>query len=661
MVQIRKYFSKGQQQKKSAHKPEHLPVLVRITSRRPVPLDPSRPSLAQLPDDVVLLVLTFVEESDLRTIASLSSLLYEHARHVQHHTMYIDLDKHRKAQGLLDILACNLLLPAVRVLEVRDSNDRKINQEGREEGELLSRLTNMLPRMTGLRDLHWQIPRPSMHDSSWPMSAPIPRAFLNHIPMSTRLHTSVAALDEPHDLARAFLVQLVDNQNLFSLSVEIAFIDELLCRTTTRILKQVLLSCPRLARLPLLSIGPPFRRGDPWDGPGMVAPYCGLGFSGGERPPALEELCMTYYPWGVEPTPGRALPVLYSLGYPEKNSEVWYWAEMFDWSKLRRMSYIPSILALEIAPKLTALEEFDYTEKFALCWSERELTTFLEQIPTGLEVLSVPRWSNASNNPNPITRHGTSLRNLKIHHKEPWMVDSLMTYADLTTLCNGLPRLAELALDIRRDETKHSWPYSTLDIIAMFPNLRSVKLWFELRDERFAPPMPYVTVSETHHLFAYLRERNKKIQHLDLCSGAPNGWSWDGEPSWATQNSIHLVCEVSIQNGDAADGFARVTCPNFSTDMNLELGRLAKKTRRGKRGVAEDATRLLLEVALDGPLTFEEWLGWNKRLRERSEKARRQQIPLSKRLVSTASSCISSVEDGLLWVVGVSVNCILKK
>jgi len=39
------------------------------------------------------------------------------------------------------------------------------------------------------------------------------------------------------------------------------------------------------------------------------------------------------------------------------------------------------------------------------------------------------------------------------------------------------------------------------------------------------------------------------------------------------QNAIRLVCEVSMHDGDAADGFVRVTCPNFSIKMNAAFDR----------------------------------------------------------------------------------------
>jgi hypothetical protein len=83
--------------------------------------------------------------------------------------------------------------------------------------------------------------------------------------------------------------------------------------------------------------------------------------------------------------------------------------------------------------------------------------------------------------------------------------------------------------------------------------------------------------------------------------------------------------------------------------MNAELGRLSKETREDRRGVAEDSKRLLLEVALDGPLTFDEWSAWIQLTWERweaREKARQpeqpqlQQKSVFKRLVSSVLKCI---------------------
>ncbi len=562
------------------------------------------------------------------------------ARYVQHRIVHINLDQSKHARGRLDILLRNLLLPAVRVLEVSGSRQNPQLQEEGEGNEILTLLAGMLPGMAGLRDLHWHVRSKTDTSLFRPTEAmvPIPLSMLDHLPSQVRLHTSVTCEDtyEFHNqaYAREFLARLVDNQNLFSLSVRISFLDEHECRETMRALKRVLLSCPNLVSIPSLYVwypsGPQYH--GVAEGPTLGAPYCGLGLSGCERPPALEELGIDMYPWGHE------VSGWYCIGYPEKGAESHYWAETFDWSRLLRLNDINSDLALKIAPKLTHLKEVVFGERCGALWEERKLTaTFLDEIPTALELLSIPSWSHVDYKPSPITRHGAELRKLKMHRVEKWWTtDSLVTDKDLVDLCNGLPHLEELAIDIARDKNGNDWPYSALDIIARFSCLRTVQLWFELGNGRPAPPTPHLTVFAARQLFGYLRERNKNIQCLKLGSRAPSAapYWFRSHPCWEVQNSISFVCEVSIRDGDAAEGFIRVTCPDLSREMNAELGHLVKGNRKERRGLSEDVTRLPLKVALDGPLPIDEWTAWYW------NKARRRQTSIFRRFVSSALKCI---------------------
>jgi hypothetical protein len=167
---------------------------------------------------------------------------------------------------------------------------------------------------------------------------------------------------------------------------------------------------------------------------------------------------------------------------------------------------------------------------------------------------------------------------------------SLVTDKYLVDLCNGLPHLEELAIDIARDKDGNDWPYSALDIISRFSRLRTVQLRFELGDGGAVLPTPYVTVSAARQLFSYLLERNKNIQRLELGSRARSVFAFVlDQPSWGKQNSISLVCERYIRDDDAAEGFLRVTCPDLSKEMNAELSRLAKGNR-GRGG--EDCSRM---------------------------------------------------------------------
>ncbi|RYP68515.1 hypothetical protein DL770_008427 [Monosporascus sp. CRB-9-2] len=613
------------------HGAKNSRVPISITIREPVPLDRSRPSVAQLPDHIVRLILSFLQDlspEDILTVASLSSSLYEQARYVQHRVVHIDLDKRRHVHHCLDLIIRRGLLPAIRTLEVSGQHYDELLKEG---NEILTRLADMLPRMTGLRDLHWQVGRTTGEDNLKRTTAvPIPAPIMRLLPPELRLHTSVfcAHSKESHAQAREFLDCLVNKQNLRTLSVQISFIEEQDCLETMRALKKVLLSCPNLTRLPLLDVWYPCGGCEGYGPPLMGGPYCGLGLSNGERPPPLEELGMRKYPWGME-------GARHCQGYPEKGFEWDYWAKTFDWSRLTRLNDISYYLAPAIAPRLTGLRELTL-EHFSSVEAD-----FLQEITSPLEILSISGWSRVDNKPNPINKHGATLRKLKIHRPERgWRDDthSFLTAADLAQLSNGLPHLEELAIDIARDENANEWPYEALDAIARFPSLRTAELWFPLGFEPPAP-RPFLTVSSARHLFSYLRKRNVSIQRLILHSGAPVppvaffASLISREPSWAMRNSVNFVCNM-VYDGDAEERRLIVTCPDLSRDMNAQLSRLAKQADRDRIDPRElDADWLRLKAALDGPLTMDEWKAWQHEQRVRWRKAYREQNTVLGRLI----------------------------
>ncbi|KAH8765136.1 hypothetical protein BGZ57DRAFT_901747 [Hyaloscypha finlandica] len=621
MARIRYVFSKRQQQL--------VRVPQRITARVAIPIYPERPSIAQLPDEALRLILSYVDDIDLRTLATINSTLYEKARYVQHHTVAIDLGQHRHALSLLDILERNRLQPAVRVIELSGGSYTQ------EDDDILVRLADLMSAMTGLRDLHWSC------------LGTFPHILRDRIPAQTRLHVSITGRGGTDDQVRERFMALVGNQNLFSLSVHLGLQIEFVCSEKMRALKEVLLSCPRLTRIPLLYVGPiitpPHGMGE---GPSFGAPYCGLGFSGGEKPLALEELGVTMYPWGREPTPHLvSIKAVYCAGYPEKGSEVDYWAEKFNWTQLRKLNDIPKVLAPKIAPKLTHLKEVVLEEEY---WDKSE---FLEGIPTVLEVLSIPSWGHISNQPSPIIRHGAALRKLTIHRQESEHNPRIfLADTDLVVLCQSLPYLTELILDIARDTKKNAWPYSSLDIIAKFPSLKVVELWFELSNGWAASPTPHLTVSAARELFNYLHQRSSNIQSLKLRSGIPGrgppifgdpswGPSIFGGPSWELQNSVYFLCKVSICDGDAADGYVIVTCPQLSTEMNAELTRLSKLSSK-ERGPANNATELSIKVALEGPLTMEDLKAWGRLQDLHAYKAYRKENSVPQRLGRFVSNAL---------------------
>lgn len=613
-----------------------IPESIDIVPREPVPLDQKRWSLVQLPAEVLRHIfncLCDLSTHDILTAASLCSFLYQEARYVQHRTVLIDLDKFDQARTCLDFITRRDLLPAIRRLEIRG---RHSDELPRVEQEVLTRLIGMVPDMTGLRDLDWKVGRT--------MSVPIPQPLLDLLPARLRLHTAVIGEKYLHSgcreslaQARRFLAPLVGSPSLCSLSVHIWFDrpTELECRRTMQALREVLTSCPNLRRLPQIAVGSPRSAGTaypqfpPWHYAGIYgdvytpwvgAPYCGMGLSGGQRPPALEELGVAYYPFGHDE---RLPPMnIYSAGYPERGSEIMYWAETFEWSRLLTLNDVPCELASAIAPKLTHLKEIVFSER-----QDGGDYTWLGEINAPLEVLTMPSWSCLRNRPGLITRHGATLRRLKIHQAEPWDPGSCVTAPALLQLCRDLPHLRELEIDLERGEDVDGWPYAALEAIAASSSLRTVKLWFKLGRTRTELVEPLLTVFSARHLANYLRVRSGNVRSLTLHSGAPSNWNYIGRDTWGVGNFMTFVCNM-VDEGAAGGRTLAVTCPSLSKEHQVELDRLCQVDRDQSnhtglyttslpRGgpLTDDAWErhkrsLPLRVAVEGPLTLERWQNW---------------------------------------------------
>lgn len=594
-------------------------VPVSITAREPIPLVRGKPSIAHLSNDIVRCILNFVQDSsaeDVLKMASLSSSLYLQARYVQHRVVYINLDKRRYVRDRLELILRYGLLPAIRTLELSGNNHDELLEE---ERGILALLADMLPAMTGLRDLDWKVGRKT--------AVPIPKYILETLHPSTHLHASLICDcdtdddSQSHTQAREFLSHITNNQNLFTLSVRIVFIHEEECLRTMRALKTVLLSCPNIRRIPMMDVWVPRNRC--WGyAPALHAPYCGLGLSNGERPPALEEIGISEYPWGhneIHPLSS------FARGYPEKGIERDYWVETFDWSRVVRLNDVTPYLALLIAPKLTHLKEIVYVGQ--VCW---DMTELLNEISSPLERLTITSWSDVANNPDSITRHGANLRQLKMHLSGAMRpVANFMTDRDLIPLCKGLPRLEELEIDIARNEIANDWPYESLNAISRLPCLRTAELWFELGTNHDPAPTPILTMSSAHHLFSYLRERNKTIQRLILHSGCPLYLSVDGILGWSMQNSMTFACTMTYPC-DAEGGVISVTCPNLTKELNTQLASLAKVDNDWVNSKELDAKRVPLKVALEGPLAVDEWRAWQNRRWRRDHP---EEIPIRERFI----------------------------
>ncbi|KAK7421103.1 hypothetical protein QQZ08_010107 [Neonectria magnoliae] len=223
-------------------------VRVSIATREPVPLDHARPSVAQLPDPIIRRILTFLHDirrEDLQTIASLSSSLYEQVRCVQHSYVHCDLDKNEHVLDRLHLIGRLGQFPAIRTLKV---SGRKCEKGQEESNEILARLAVVMPAMTGLRDLAWEVGCTGPDDRKRATVMPLSTSILAALPLGLRLRTSVFYNES------TFLHRLASSQSLYTLSVEVTFVDEQDCVETMRALKTVLLSCPNLTRLPMIDV-----------------------------------------------------------------------------------------------------------------------------------------------------------------------------------------------------------------------------------------------------------------------------------------------------------------------------------------------------------------------------------------------------------------------
>ncbi|KAF4995353.1 hypothetical protein FDECE_12845 [Fusarium decemcellulare] len=599
------------------HETLHAPAKeIEINARSPVPLDSTKPSVAQLPDDVVHTILGLLQRvrpEALQAVALVSSSLYCQARYVQSQHVHIDLDRPNNALDRLSLIS--RLRHAAAVRAVRVVGFRTSNQDAQDRNQVLVHLVNMMPSMTGLSRFDWHVRQfslgSSLDDEGW-TSLPIPSGILTALPRLgphlVRLHTSVwcCALESSHDETRTFLHSLEGNQNLSTLSVEVVYMSDEMCRDTMRALKRVLLSCPNLTKLPQIDVH--FPRGTCFGG-GPEGPYCGFGFSGDEKPPPLQELGLHEYPWGRTNW----------TGYPNQTGEAVHWARAFDWSQLTRLNLIPDFLLETIAPSLTGVRDLALDQPSPMGIEP------LDDITSPLEMLSLSTWKRVGKEPRRIIKFASTLRRLRIHDDESgWKYDShsFITAPDLIHLSTSLPNLQHLALDMERDKETQQWPYEMLDAIAAFPALRTVELWFAVGHGPPAP-QPLLTVSSARHLGDYLRARNDKIQRLTFHSGALDPGSgprlrcplgddfYVPGPSWAKQNSVTFEYEMIYDSEVPNHQRVNVICLDLSSAMNARLCQLAQGATRPQTDPGElGADEIRLIAALDGPLDKVKWNAW---------------------------------------------------
>ncbi|KAH8655889.1 hypothetical protein BX600DRAFT_74177 [Xylariales sp. PMI_506] len=569
---------------------------------------PTLSSLLALPTDILLHILCIVHDISPMSIADITpvcSQLNEIARNLRCQNIYVDLGKKNIPERLNHVLQPSFL-PLVRLLRVYSRHE-----EEQHKSPGLELVANVVPRMTGLRDLHWD-------------GASLPDNVLQCLKSRphVRLHLSIIMSRGGNQIAAQLLKSLPGNLNVASIRAHITFIDAKDSPDTTQGLKRVLLSCPNLRCLSL-NISQPH-------GGCVILPmptvYHGLGFVQGERLPPLEELEIVSYPWGGRRFRARRGSASNNArhthqggsGYPGGGDEMAYWSEYFDWSRLRRIKVSnPDVLAGIIADKLCALESVEFTGYLVI--TAHSVQEFLEAVNSSLQSIVIP--SIAGVNLTSLQRHGKSLRRLHIHHFESYTkawTDHTVSLQQLTTLRDTLSLLEELEIDIDRGEGGE-WPWESLEILASFDGIRSLKLWFELNIKaRGACPLPHLTMKSAGQLFSYIRQRSPKqaLKRLDVCSGAPPplpvGPITD-EMYWPKENTTNFICEIGERDYEAAKGLFSVCCPVLSDELNIDLRRIVNGEIESY--LPNNAQMVAFKVALRGPLPMAEWLNLHQKAR----------------------------------------------
>ncbi|OIW34583.1 hypothetical protein CONLIGDRAFT_626615 [Coniochaeta ligniaria NRRL 30616] len=544
-----------------------------ITARKPAPAEPGLRSLCDLSDEIIMLIMEYLQDispGSVVVLASVSSFLYSKARYVQHRhvTISLKLSRAKNEIGFLRYLSSNGLLPAIRTLRF-DLVDRP------EKGyQFPLPLYDLIDRMTGLRDLYWEV-----------FPYPVPVSLFEKLKQRTpvRLHTVITAYNpQSRALKLDHINILTGSPNLYSLRVSVDYVTAEESLQTLRPLKGLLQTCPNLRKLSLDVHRPRFSclSYDP------AAEYCGLGLSGGERLPPLEALDIVEYPWGRDRSSGFPYGV---IGYPGKDEvEEDYWARHCDWSHLRRLAEPKGSLAHRIAQQLTALDEVNFGWGFhspaIYEHDKRAMIHFFQTIPSMLDSIVVPNFESLSTAP--IVRHGSRLRNLELTCRLPclWSREGIVSNQDLMELRDGLPQLQQLTIYIAT--SGNDWPYDSLEILSGFPRLHSAKLFFSLpapKSKDDTPTPPYLTMASADSLFRYMREHSTadppSLQRLHLCSNAlDNDFRLAGvgsDPYLVEANSTSFICETS--HGDSRQTEVIVACTKLSEELNEKMRRIVRE------------------------------------------------------------------------------------
>ena len=414
------------------------------------------------------------------------------------------------------------------------------------------------------------------------VNTPIPISIYRLIPMMTGLE-SVAyneiapkdLLETLNDLPRVRLHTVMDtenthtlhgNTNLSSLDLQLGARACLNGPLYMSRLKGLIISCPNIRRL---SINIPED-----DGCGAFDEdyYAGLGFAVGDKLPVLEELETFNYEFGgcaaKDDTAWERYLAQSQLRFRKREVDFWY--DSFDWSRLRVLCTDRADFAERLAPKLVALQEF-----VDRSWGPSN-PTFCDLVPSILESISAPTLKHVTLNG--ILRHSSRLKRLQLHQEEhtSWREDCI-DFASLQSIQRECALLTDLSLDLSQSEF---WPYAAFNVLAAFPNLRRLQIWFQ-SPRRAECGLPTLDHAAAVHIFKYIRSCSSQngFSHLRRVTLHPWGASPAGrvggsfrDPNYAAPPIY--ICELSANDREAAAGVFSVKtmmASKCSTAFDMKL------------------------------------------------------------------------------------------
>lgn len=567
-----------------------------IPVRHPIAVDRSLSTLVSLNTDTVTIILDLIREvspASLASVTLVNTWLHSIARYCQHHTVGIALPAHGDGESDVNIrrrfkrINEQGLLSAIHHL--------KFHKFGYTNGlgdETLAMVCSLLPRMTGLQDLTWE-------------NSCIPRPLLDTLKEhpNVRLHT--LALENRELNSHRNIFTLHGCHNLRSLEVVATYTNAESCKRVTQPLKHILLSCPNI-RVLTVFIGMPSGGCVVYSSP---REYCGFGFINGERPPALEELNLFEYPFGIEQrVPNSSNETTYfvehSIGYPLKGNEEDYWVENFDWSQLKRLTAPSGNFALKLLPKLKTLKEV----KLERAWDKDNVARLYEELSPSLEKIVVASEAISLGG---ILRHGSTLRELQIHQDEDYQGEwrkQAVTIDELKMIRESCQLIEDLRLDVTR---QNDWPWDKLQIIASFPRLHHLEVWFELGlDNCDNPIQPHVTVTAAAMLFQYLRAHAPKqpspLQTLRIRSGSPPplGLGYPAPTAfWPESESTVFTMKLSERDDEIVEGRFQVSYLGETFRENEVEGWITKMRQKGR----DKTGRHEVGLVIDGPTPISQW------------------------------------------------------